>query len=296
MAGKSTHEPSLNHTLPDLFSTHCEWGFQLVSACGMTWLMASPAPDPASFTSVRRWLPLGIIAGLMIVAYAFGLEEHLNLQDIAANREDLRRFIANNWALALLIYVTVYVAAVALSIPAAGLLTVIGGLLFGWLAGAIATVFAATAGATIIFLAARTFLEKVLARKSGPLMTRIREGFARDAFNYLLFIRFVPLFPFWLVNIAAALAHLRLKTFVSATFLGIIPVTTVFSFAGASLDSVIEAQRIAYEACLAQNGPAACSFDLSASNVITPRILVAFGALGAVALMPVIVRKLMAKP
>ena len=236
------------------------------------------------------------MACLMIGAYAFGLQEHLTLQNIAANREDLRSFIANNWALALLIYAAVYMVAVALSFPAAGLLTVIGGLLFGWLAGAIATVFAATTGATIIFLVAKTSLEKVLARKSGPLMTRIRAGFAQDAFNYLLFIRFVPLFPFWLVNIAAALAHLRLKTFVSATFLGIIPITIVFSFVGASLDSVIDAQRLAYEECLAQNGAAACHFDLSVSHLVTPQILIALGALGVVALAPVIIKKLMAKP
>jgi len=232
----------------------------------------------------------------MIAAYAFGLQKHLTLQNIAANREDLRSFIDNNWALALLIYAAVYVVAVALSFPAAGLLTVIGGLLFGWLTGAITTVFAATTGATIIFLVAKTSLEKVLARKSGPLMTRIRDGFAQDAFNYLLFIRFVPLFPFWLVNLAAALAHLRLKTFVSATFLGIIPITIVFSFVGASLDGAIDAQRLAYEECLAQNGAAVCHFDLSVSHLVTPQILIALGALGVVALLPVVIKKLMAKP
>ena len=259
-----------------------------------------PVPKPANpegtLITLRRWLPLALIACLMIGVYALGLQKHLSLQNIAANREDLRHFIENNWALAVLIYAVAYMAAVALSFPAAGLLTIIGGILFGWITGAITTVFAATAGATIIFLVARTSLEKVLARKSGPLMTKIREGFAQDAFNYLLFIRFVPLFPFWIVNIASALAHLRLKTFVSATFLGIIPITIIFSFVGASLDGVIEAQRIAYEECLAQSGTAACRFDLSVSHLITPQILIALGALGVVALAPVIIKRLMAKP
>ena len=258
--------------------------------------MPNPVNPERTLITLRRWLPLALIACLMIGVYALGLQKHLNLQNIAANREDLRHFIENNWALAVLIYAVVYMVAVALSFPAAGLLTVIGGLLFGWMTGAITTVFAATAGATIIFLVARTSLEKVLARKSGPLMTKIREGFAQDAFNYLLFIRFVPLFPFWLVNIASALAHLRLKTFVFATFLGIIPITLVFSFVGASLDSVIETQRIAYEACLAQNGATACSFDLSISHLVTPQIIIAFAALGVVALAPVVIKKLMAKP
>ena len=266
----------------------------------MTCFMEDPATDPKTiqrtFIITRRWIPLALIGCLMVAAYALGLQKYLSLQGIAAHREELRQFIADNWAMSLLIYAAIYTVAVALSFPAAGLLTVIGGLLFGWLAGAITTVFAATAGATIIFLAAKTSLEKMLARKSGPLMSRLKEGFARDAFHYLLFIRFVPLFPFWLVNIASALAHLRLKTFVLATFVGIIPVTIVFSFVGASLDGAIEAQRMAYEACLAQNGSANCSFDLSVSHIITPQILIALGALGVVALLPVIIKKLVARP
>ena len=261
--------------------------------------MANPVSDPAStlgsFSSVRRWLPLAIIVCLMIGAYALDLQKNLSLQSIAANREELRVFIENNWALALLIYAAVYVAAVALSFPAAGLLTVIGGLLFGWIAAAITTVFAATTGATIIFLVARTSLEEVLARRSGPLVAKIREGFARDAFNYLLFIRFVPLFPFWLVNIASALAHLRLKTFIFATFLGIIPITIIFSFIGASLDSVIDAQRTAYDACIVESGPANCGFDLSFNHLLTPQILIALAALGVVALIPVAVKRLRTK-
>ena len=190
----------------------------------------------------------------------------------------------------------VYACAVALSIPGATLLTIVGGLLFGWLTGAIAAIIAATAGATLIFLAARTSLEEALTRKAGSLVTRIRDGFTRDAFNYLLFLRLTPVFPFWLVNIAAALAQVRLKTFVAATILGIIPATLAFSFVGSGLDSIIEAQKAAYEACLAQGGTTQCSFDLQASRLITPQILVALAALGIAALIPVLAKRLWAKP
>jgi uncharacterized membrane protein YdjX (TVP38/TMEM64 family) len=266
----------------------------------MTCFMDDSAPDPKTFQDAsptrRRWIPLALIGCLMVVVYAFGFHEHLSLQTIAAHREELRQFIDGNLALALLIYAAVYMVAVALSFPAAGLLTVIGGLLFGWLAGAIVTVFAATTGATIIFLAARTSLERVLARKFGPFVTQIREGFARDAFNYLLFLRLVPLFPFWLVNIASALAHLRLKTFVSATFFGIIPVTIAFSIVGASLDSVIDAQRAAHETCLAEGGTANCNFDFSADRLLTPQVLVALAALGILALIPIALKRFKTKP
>ena len=266
----------------------------------MTCPMDDSAPDPKTFPETpparRRWIPLALIGCLMVVVYAFGLHEQLSLQSIASHREELRRFIVGNWALALLIYAVVYMVAVALSFPAAGFLTIIGGLLFGWLAGAITTVFAATTGATIIFLAARTSLEKVLARKFGPIATKIREGFAQDAFNYLLFLRLVPLFPFWLVNIAAALAHLRLKTFVSATFLGIIPITIAFSFVGASFDSAIDAQKAAHETCLAQGGAANCPFDFSADRLLTPQVLVALAALGILALLPIALKRFKTKP
>jgi uncharacterized membrane protein YdjX (TVP38/TMEM64 family) len=262
----------------------------------MTFPMTSPVPDPASFTAAKRWFPLAVIACLMIGAYAFGLHEYLSLQNIAANREELRRFIASNWALALFIYALVYAAAVALSVPGATLLTIVGGLLFGWLAGALVTIIAATSGATIIFIAAKTSFETVFTRKAGSLLNKIKDGFARDAFNYLLFLRLTPVFPFWLVNIASALSGVRLKIFVAATALGIIPATFAFSFVGSGLDSIIEAQKAAYEACIAQGDNLQCSFDLQASRMITPQILVALAALGIAALIPIGLKRLRAKP
>ena len=252
--------------------------------------------SPARFITAKRWLPVAVIICLMVAAYGLGVHEHISLQSIAANREELRHFIADNWLLALVIYVLVYAGAIALSIPGATLLTIMGGLLFGWLTGAIAAIMAATAGATVIFLAARTSLEEALTRKAGSLVNKIQEGFARDAFNYLLFLRLTPVFPFWLVNIAAALAQVRLKTFVSATILGIIPAGFALSFVGSGLDSIIEAQKAAYEACLAQGGTTLCSFDLQASRLITPQILVALAALGLFALLPIGLKRLRDKP
>ncbi len=257
--------------------------------------LANPVGEYDPSSSVKRWLPLAVIVCLMILVYATGLHKQLTLQNIAENRENLRDYIEHHWLKAILLYTAVYTLAVAVSLPAASILTVTGGLLFGWIAGGITTVFAATLGATIIFLAAKTSLEKVLTRKSGPLLTKIRNGFAENAFNYLLFLRFVPLFPFWLVNLASALARIPLKTFVSATFLGIIPITFVISFLGSSLDSVIEAHRAAYQACVAQGG-INCTFDLAISHIVTPRMLVALASLGLVALIPVIVKKFKGTP
>lgn len=258
--------------------------------------MTSAMASQSRFSTAKRWLPVAVIAGLMAVAYGLGLHEQISLQSIAANRAELRRYMADNWLLALLIYGLVYACAVALSIPGATLLTIMGGLLFGWLTGAIAAIMAATAGATIIFLAARTPLEAALSRKAGGIVSKLQEGFARDAFNYLLFLRLTPVFPFWLVNIAAALAQVRLKTFVGATIIGIIPAGLAFSFVGSGLDSLIDSQQLAYDACLAQTPATPCSFDLSASRIITPQILLALAALGVAALIPVLAKRLRARP
>jgi uncharacterized membrane protein YdjX (TVP38/TMEM64 family) len=258
--------------------------------------MTSRMASPARFTTAKRWLPVAVIISLMAVAYGLGVHEHISLQSIAANREELRHFIADNWLLALLIYMLVYACTIALSIPGATLLTIVGGLLFGWLTGAIAAIMAATAGATLIFLAARTSFEEALTRKAGGLVNRIRDGFTKDAFSYLLFLRLTPVFPFWLVNIAAALAQVRLKTFVSATILGIIPAGFALSFVGSGLDSLIDSQKLAYDACLAQSPGTPCSFDLSASRIITPQILAALAALGVAALIPVLAKRLRTKP
>jgi uncharacterized membrane protein YdjX (TVP38/TMEM64 family) len=255
-----------------------------------------PASDQKTPRSLSRWIPVVIVVCIVVLAYVLGHYKDAVLQSIAANRAGLQDYITHNWLKAILIYAFIYAAAVALSFPAAGLITVVGGLLFGWLAGAITTVVAATAGATIIFLAAKTSFEKILSRNSGPLLTKIRDGFAENAFSYLLFLRLVPAFPFWLVNIASALAHIRLRIFVPATFIGIIPITLVFSFVGSSLNGIIEAQRAAYDACRAGAGNVHCRFDISLKHMVTPQILIALACLGVLALIPVLVKKLRGKP
>jgi uncharacterized membrane protein YdjX (TVP38/TMEM64 family) len=137
----------------------------------------------------------------------------------------------------------------------------------------------------------KTSLGEGLAKKAGPFLSRISDGFSKDAFNYLLFLRLVPAFPFWLVNIAPALANVKLRTFAAATALGIIPGTFAFAFVGQGLDSVIAAQETAHQACIAAKSAAECPFELSVSSLITTELLLAFAALGVVALIPVALKK-----
>lgn len=256
--------------------------------------MATPLPVSPAAPVTPLWrrlvLPVGII-GLMAAAYGLGLHRYLSLEAVAENRKTLAAYTADNLVLALLAFMVVYVLAVALSLPGATVLTVLGGLLFGWLVGGLAAIAAATLGAIAIFMVVKTSLGEGLAKKAGPFLSRISDGFSKDAFNYLLFLRLVPAFPFWLVNIAPALANVKLRTFAAATALGIIPGTFAFAFVGQGLDSVIAAQETAHQACIAAKGAAECPFKLSVSSLITTELLLAFAALGVVALIPVALKK-----
>ena len=247
------------------------------------------AARPASL--LRRWAPLAILLTAIAAAWAAGLQDYLSLTAIAENRDALVGFVASNLWLSLLLYAAVYVVTVALSLPGASLLTILGGFLFGSVLGGALTVFAATAGAVVIFMVARTSLGESLASRAGPWMNRLSKGFREDAFHYLLFLRLVPVFPFWLINIAPALAGVPLSTYVITTLLGIIPGTFAFAILGSGLDSIITAQKQAYAACVAEKGADACTFSLDAGALVTPQLLAAFAALGVVALIPVAIKK-----
>ena len=245
--------------------------------------------------NLKRWAPLVILLGGIAAVYASGLHKYLSLTVIADNRDALMAYVADNSVLAAASYVAIYVAAVAFSLPGAALLTILGGFLFGWLLGGVFTVVAATAGAVAIFLAAKTSLGDTLANRAGPWMEKLSGGFREDAFNYMLFLRLVPVFPFWLVNIAPAIAGVGLGTYAITTLIGIIPGTFAFSTLGSGLDSIITQQQAVYQSCIAENGAANCEFALDAGALVTPQLLAAFAALGVVALIPVVVKKLRAR-
>lgn len=245
---------------------------------------AARAPKSDLANRLKRLIPLVVLIAALVAAYFAGVADYLSLNRLVAARETLRAWVAANPVGAPLLYMAIYAAAVALSLPGAVVLTIAGGFLFGAITGTLVTVIAATIGATLVFLAARTAFGSVLRAKAGPFIGKLADGFAADAFNYLLSLRLVPLFPFWLVNLAPALLDVKVKTFVLATFLGIIPGTAAFTSIGAGLDSVVEAQRAANPACA---GGAPCEIALDVGALVTPQLLIAFALLGVVALIPV---------
>jgi len=159
---------------------------------------------------------------------------------------------------------------VAFSVPGALIATLTGGFLFGTLSGGLYTIVGATIGATIVFLAARTALGDLLRAKAGPGIRKMEEGFAKNAFSYLLVLRLVPLFPFFLVNLAPAFLGVRLRTYVVATFFGVIPGTFVFASVGNGLGAVFDSGE-----------------DPNLGIIFQPEVLLPILGLAALSLVPV---------
>ncbi|HXF55779.1 MAG TPA: VTT domain-containing protein [Hyphomicrobiaceae bacterium] len=252
--------------------------------------MSGASARDAGRGAFARWLPLIGLAVVMALVFAMGWHRVLSFKTIALNYDVLRDFISRHLVAALLIYMAGYIVMVALSLPGGAIMTVAGGLLFGWELAVPASVIGATIGATILFLIVKSSLGESLAAKAGPVLAKLREGFKENALSYLLFLRLVPAFPFWLVNLAPALLGVSLRTFVIGTFLGIIPGTAAFSFAGAGLGSGIETQNVAYRMCLAQQAAKpelACEYAIDTSALVTSELLVGFVLLGVIALLPV---------
>ena len=254
----------------------------------MTGQKNGSAPD--SRPSLWRLLPLALLLLGAAAVFATGAHRYLSLEALIQQREQLQSFVASRGTTAMLVYMAVYVTAVTLSVPGAVFLTIIGGFLFGWLVGGAAAAIAATLGATGVFLIARTSIGDALLKRAGPRLQALAAGFREDAFSYLLFLRFLPVVPFWVTNLACALFGVPLRTFVLGTMIGLIPGTYAFAVAGSGLDSIIGAQQQARDACLAAGG-SECGLDLSLASLLTPQIVAAFVALGVLALAPVLVKR-----
>src|ERR1051326_3643395 len=196
--------------------------------------VAIPGGGPAltGTLRLRRFLPVAAVLLVLAVILAMGWHRQLSFETLVRHRAGIDAFVAAHYPAALAAFVALYVTVAALSVPGAVVLTICGGILFGWLAGGLAAIVGATAGATVIFAVARTACGESLIRCAGPRAQTIAEGFRSDAFSYLLFLRLVPIFPFWLVNLAPALVGVRLAPLLGAAILGILPGPLPHALAG----------------------------------------------------------------
>ena len=219
---------------------------------------------------------LAIIFGIAIgigVFFYFDLGRFLSLDALKSNRDQLLAFTEANYISAVALFIVVYIAVTGLSLPGAVILTLAGGFLFGSIFGTLFVNIGATTGATLAFLAARYLLRDWVEQKFGNRLGPIQAGFSRNAFNYLMTLRLIPLFPFFLVNMVSGLTRVTLGTYVTATAIGIIPGSFVFAYAGRQLGSINSLREIA-----------------------SPNVLLAFTLLGLLAMVPILYKKFANKP
>lgn len=190
--------------------------------------------------SWRRLLPLLVLAIGLIAAFYMDLHHYLSFDALQHNRSAILEWQREYFTLSILLYILCYAIGTAISIPGAVWMTIAGGFMFGTLTGGLLVIFGATLGATVIFLAARYAFADFFHAKCGTMIQKMEAGFQENAFSYLLVLRFVPLFPFWLVNLVPAFLSVRLRTFVLTTFIGIMPGTFVYSSLGNGLGHIID--------------------------------------------------------
>ncbi|MBO6717891.1 MAG: TVP38/TMEM64 family protein [Rhizobiaceae bacterium] len=244
--------------------------------------MASGETDENGSTGksgVWRYVPLLVVAAGLAFGYAMGWHRYFSLTFLSESSEMLRARVDAWPVMAPAIFFAAYVLAVAFSFPAASVLTIFGGFLFGWFAGGLMVAFAATLGATILFVAASSAFGGALRKRVSGRAARLAQGFEDNAFGYLLALRLAPVFPFFVVNIAPALFNVPVRTYVAATFIGILPGTFAYAWLGQGVGSVLDAARAAGE-------------EPSVADLVTWQITLAFFLLALVAAIPTVVRSL----
>ncbi len=229
--------------------------------------------------AAKRLSILVVLAVGLAAFFAAGLHEQLSFEALRNNRELLASWVEANLLLALLAYLAGYAVVIAFSLPVGAVATISGGFFFGLWFGTAATVVGATLGATALFIAAQTVLGDRLRARVGATLERMDGGFRQNAFNYLLVLRLVPLFPFFLVNIAPAFANVRLSTYVGATFIGIIPGTFVYTSVGNGLGAVFDSGG-----------------EPDLGLILEPEILLPILGLSLLALVPVAYRRFRRSP
>ena len=219
-------------------------------------------------------IAVALAIGIAVVAFFyFDLGRFLSLQALKDNRDSLLSFTETHSAAAAGLFVLTYVAVTGLSLPGAVILTLAGGFLFGAVFGTLFVNLGAMTGATLAFLASRSLLRDWVERKFGKWLGPVQKGFEKNAFSYLMTLRLIPLFPFFVVNLVSGLTRMNVGAYVVATALGIIPGSFVYAYAGRQLGTINSLQDIA-----------------------SPGVIGAFVLLGLLALVPTLYKKWSGKP
>jgi uncharacterized membrane protein YdjX (TVP38/TMEM64 family) len=227
-----------------------------------------PAVRPTGAQIGKLITVTAIALGIGLFFY-LDLGRFLSLEALKDNRDQLLAFAEANYGTAVMLFVLMYIVVTGLSLPGAVILTLAGGFLFGSVPATLYVNLGATTGATLAFLAARYVLKDWVEHKFGRWLEPLQQGFANNAFSYLMTLRLIPLFPFFVVNLVSGLTRVSVGTYVAATALGIIPGSFVYAYAGRQLGTIN-----------------------SLKEIVSPPVVGAFFLLGILALAPIIYKRM----
>lgn len=221
-----------------------------------------------------KFTPLLIIIAVAIIITMSGMHQYISLDTLREHQVFLQNYITKHTAISIAIYCLIYFAIVSLSIPAATVMTLIGGFLFGQIIGTICIVFSASCGACIIFMSTKIATRNTVKKETGKWVKKMQAGFAENAFSYMLTLRLIPIFPFVLVNLVAGILQISLRAFFFGTLIGIIPGTFIYASVGVSMQNLL-------------NHP-----NFSPDLLLEPQIIFSLTGLGFLALLPIIYKRL----
>lgn len=230
--------------------------------------------------SRRMWPRVLLVAVLLsglVAGTALSWQEGLSLQAVAEGGEDAKRLVEANPVAAPFVFILLAALAIALSFPAVAILKIICGFLFGWLSGTLYIVVAAAIGGVMLFATTRSAFGGFL-RGRAAATDRLAQEFERGAFTYILAMRLAPFVPFAVVSIAPALFEVRLRTFLAATIVGVMPGALCYAWLGQGLEEALETAK-------------AAGRRVQLSDLVTIEITLALTALTLVAVLAAIVRK-----
>ena len=216
--------------------------------------------------SKQKIIVLAVLAAIIGCVFYFDLGSYLSFDYIKQKQADFESFYRENAALTVVAFFIIYVATVAINIPGAAMLTLLGGAIFGLLWGSVIVSFASSIGATLAFIGSRFFLKDLVQEKFGGYLKTINDGIEKEGAFYLFTLRLVPVVPFFVINLVMGLMPMKASTFYWVSQLGMLAGTLVYVNAGTQLASLE-----------------------SPAGIISPSLLASFVLLG---IFPFIAKKL----
>jgi len=221
---------------------------------------------------LKKIILLLIVVGIIIIIRNSGLASMLSFDNIKESSNALQSYVSDNYLFSVVIFILIYFLSVAISIPGASFLTMLGGFLYGTIIGTLYVNVAATSGALAVFLFARYLFGDYLQSKYRAKLEKFNKEVEQNGYSYLLTLRFIPLFPFWMINLFAGLTNIPVKVYLWTTAVGILPGSLAYAFAGNQLNKIESPQ-----------------------DVFSGQILIAFLVLAAVSIIPTIIKHIRKK-